>query len=294
LDPLHQAVIGFDAFVFCSPGQAIPNIAYVTAPPIGLNWDPITMTMLVPGNAGNLTEVRKEAQPFVKAGELLTYTIILPNTGVVGTAYATMTDEIPPGTTYVSGSVTGGAAYDAGANAIVMSGVAVSPVTTKTITFQVRVTDTFSDSAVLTNTAVITDNWGNEFRLDALTVVVDNALAGKSNFEDERNSFPTGLPAPLHLRVVDRQGVNVADGMQVRLTSSGGTLHPQGSGLLSAQDSLTVTTQSGLVSATLSSAISQTIVVTAETTNGLIEAQAFSFQEPAARLFLPTILKVGG
>ncbi len=294
LDPLHQAVIGFDAFMFCPPGQPAPNIAYVNAPPIGLNWEPMTMTMLVPGNAGNLTEVKKEAPPFVKAGDFMTYTLILPNTGAVGTAYATLTDAIPSGTTYVPGSVTGGATYDAGTNTILMTAVGISPVTTKTIEFRVRVTDTLSNGDVLTNTAFIADNWGNEFRLNALTVVVDNALAGKSNFENQNTTFLAGPPAPLNLRVVDRQGVNVADGTLVTLTNSGGTLAPQGSGMLSTQDALTVTTHSGLVSVTLSSAISQTVVVTAETASGVIEAQSFSFQEPAHRLFLPAILKVSG
>jgi hypothetical protein len=63
----------------------------------------------------------------------------------------TMVDPIPDGVSYVNGTVTGGATYNAGLNQIEWNGD-VGPNSTVTITFMVDVT---AESGVVTNTATI-------------------------------------------------------------------------------------------------------------------------------------------
>ena len=298
LDPRHQAVISFTAQVFGLPGRPIPNIAFVDSPPLDLSG-PMTLTQLVPGWQGNLTGAKKEAQPFVRAGDTMTLTIRLPNSGVVGTAALTMTDRIPFGTTYVSGSVTGGATYDAQLNAIVVEDHSVPPASTCTFEYRVLVDPGLVDGEVLSNTAVITDNWGNRFVLNAWTIIAENAVPHKLMFEHEEpffaGGFPPGETVSWRLRTVDRQGVHIADGSPVGFSNSGGTMYVPGlasegeTGLRRAQDVLTRTTDNGLISGTITSAISQTVVITAETATGLVETLDVQFFQ-AYRLFLPVVL----
>ena len=67
--------------------------------------------------------VKSADRRLVLSGEVFTYTIALENASLVTATAATLVDPIPPGTTYVPGSVTGGATFDAGTNAIRWSGV---------------------------------------------------------------------------------------------------------------------------------------------------------------------------
>ena len=72
--------------------------------------------------AADLSSARKTASVAITAsGQPITYSITLTNTGV-GASAVTLTDQIPAGTTYVSGSVTGGASYNATLNRIEWTG----------------------------------------------------------------------------------------------------------------------------------------------------------------------------
>ncbi len=71
----------------------------------------------------NLSESTKTVdKDRASSGEQLIYTIRLINSSAITASGASLIDPIPDGTTYVDGSVTGGAAYDAASNEIRWSG----------------------------------------------------------------------------------------------------------------------------------------------------------------------------
>jgi uncharacterized repeat protein (TIGR01451 family) len=79
------------------------------------------------------------------------YTISIVNSSGVDASGVSMIDPIPAGLTYVSGSVTGGAVYNAGQNRIEWNG-SVDASSTVNITFMVEAT---AESGMVTNTATI-------------------------------------------------------------------------------------------------------------------------------------------
>ena len=64
----------------------------------------------------------KSAPASVVPGNPLAWTLTVTNNGPAASNGAQVTDTLPAGVTYVPGSVTGGAVYDAGTNAITWSG----------------------------------------------------------------------------------------------------------------------------------------------------------------------------
>jgi uncharacterized repeat protein (TIGR01451 family) len=96
------------------------------------------------------------------AGETLTYTVALRNTGVSSATDTVLFDAIPAHTTYVPGSVdaTSGVATDAGA--IGWTGT-VSPREPVTVTFRVTV----DEDVPIENTALVTDSYGTRTVLKA-------------------------------------------------------------------------------------------------------------------------------
>jgi uncharacterized repeat protein (TIGR01451 family) len=74
----------------------------------------------------------------VSPGTVVTYTVTFTNSGSVA-ASATMSDVIPFGTSYVGGSVTGGASYDPGPPARVVWSSTLSPGQVQVVTFRVLV-----------------------------------------------------------------------------------------------------------------------------------------------------------
>ena len=67
------------------------------------------------------SEVTKSVTPtLVNVGDVVTYTIVLANQDTVNRTF-TLTDVLPTGMSYVPGSLTGPAAYDAGLNALLIS-----------------------------------------------------------------------------------------------------------------------------------------------------------------------------
>ena len=280
--PRHQEAISFTAQVYAMPGHPLWNVVEAESAPLGLSAsEPMTLTGVMPGGGGNLTASHKAAQPFVESGDLLTYSIALSNTGAIGQAHASLVDPIPWGTTYVPGSVAGGADYDPVRNAIVLYDAPIPPETTRAITFEVEVGLLFGGSCI-TNTATITDNWGHTASLHAWSVVVLDDVPAMATFEDQRDTFAAGSEARVRVRVVNGQGLNVPDGMAVTLAASGGTL--------SAGRSLVLYTNQGLVTATLTSETVQTVVVTAEVGAELVETEEFHFVY-IYRSYLPLVVR---
>ncbi len=286
LNPLQQVVIEFHANVTGTAGAIIPNIIQVDSPPLGLDPStPITVTQLVLGGKGNMTSSKKEAQPFVESGGRVTYTIELSNSGVNGAAHITLSDFIPPNTSYVVGTVTGGANYNAGPKSITVNNLEIPIQTTIIIQYVVTLTNVLTDGDVISNTAVFTDNWGNVFPLKAYTVVADNNMPKKMFFEDSpifEDGFESGDTTRWSSFVADRQGRGVKDGTQVRVTNSSNSD-------LTIEAVITDSTKDGWITGTISSNISQTVTITLETTNGLNVSQSFVFG--TAFRYLPIIIK---
>jgi uncharacterized repeat protein (TIGR01451 family) len=93
----------------------------------------------------------KSAPATVQSGDEFMYTITIVNSSGVNATGVSMIDPIPAGLTYVNGSVTGGAVYNAGQNRIEWNGnVAAS--SSVVITFMVEAT---AESGMVTNTATI-------------------------------------------------------------------------------------------------------------------------------------------
>ncbi|MHB1295724.1 MAG: S8 family serine peptidase [Anaerolineae bacterium] len=90
------------------------------------------------------------------AGQELTYTVTISNTGCADATAASMTDLIPNHTTYVTGSVTGGAVYSATLNAVTWQG-ALAVSAQRTFTFRVLVDEETPDETEVAS-VVETDN----------------------------------------------------------------------------------------------------------------------------------------
>jgi uncharacterized repeat protein (TIGR01451 family) len=103
----------------------------------------------------NLRGSHKTASQHVVApGGTLTYTIRLHNSGTV-TATAAVTDPVPAEMNYVTGSATGGGAYDPGTRTLTWSGVTAGPGEDQPLSFVVTAT-TGTVPTLVTNTATIT------------------------------------------------------------------------------------------------------------------------------------------
>jgi uncharacterized repeat protein (TIGR01451 family) len=77
---------------------------------------------LLPGAVNLSQSVKLASANAVSSTGRLTYTIVLTNSGNLLATGVTMTDSIPLSTTYVSGSISGGASYNAGQRRIEWSG----------------------------------------------------------------------------------------------------------------------------------------------------------------------------
>lgn len=115
---------------------------------LGICWYP-------PAPGPLYSTARKSAPIAVVGGEPITYTLYVANTGQLTGTATTIVDPIPTGTTYIAGSVTGGATYNAGLNQIEWSG-SIGVGAAVTITFAVDPAGATCGGEV-SNTAVISD-----------------------------------------------------------------------------------------------------------------------------------------
>lgn len=91
-----------------------------------------------PAAGADFTNSRKIASAgTVQVGEIVTYTIELVNSGLLA-GTATVADPIPQHMTYVDGSATGGGVYDANADRLTWSDVAVGVGSTVALSFQAQ------------------------------------------------------------------------------------------------------------------------------------------------------------
>ncbi len=111
----------------------------------------------------NLATSTKSASPAqANAGEAVTFTIVLRNTGSGNASNSTLTDAIPANTTYIPNSASASSGTLSDANGISWSGTVV-PSQPVTISFQVAVTQ----PVFIRNAAIVTDTYGTTKTLEA-------------------------------------------------------------------------------------------------------------------------------
>jgi len=87
-------------------------------------------------------------------GDPLAYTLTLRNLGLAAASPASVTIPVPAGTSFLPGSLSGGATYDAGSDTITWSGT-VASLATKALGFGLRVDAGVPDVTVLTTSATL-------------------------------------------------------------------------------------------------------------------------------------------
>lgn len=117
--------------------------------------------------AADFSNSTKEAPATAVSGSTFTYTIAIVNSSDVNAVDTSMVDPIPAGVSYVNGSVTGGATYNAGLNQIEWDGD-VGPNSTVTVTFMVEAT---AASGMVTNTATIEHSSTTPVDVSAVTMI---------------------------------------------------------------------------------------------------------------------------
>jgi uncharacterized repeat protein (TIGR01451 family) len=161
--PGHSVTATFSAVVSASDTTDVVNTAAITTGRcIGDNACSSTVTNPVP-----VLTVVKSSNPAsgstVALGATVTYSLLLTNSGTAAATGITMTDGVPAGTTYVSGSatcggVTGCLATESGGT-VTWTGLAVQPGTTNavTVSFQVTVNTNDTNGQTIPNFAVFTN-----------------------------------------------------------------------------------------------------------------------------------------
>ena len=155
---------------------------------------PTTMPTVTPTPEGQpilSTSIKTVNRPTAQPGDTLLYTIVLSNTGTAN-ANASLTDTIPPHTTYVYDSVSGGAIYNPVPNQIEWAGT-VHVGIPLTITFQALVDTGTPDGTVIVNTAILDDSVNPPFARTATTLV--NAPVTRT---PTLSPTPTATATPTH------------------------------------------------------------------------------------------------
>ncbi len=189
----------------------------------GDNWYGLLTLGTDPGNPGNIgqvmlnihriaDEVSKTASPGkALPGQVVTYTIVIKNSDAAAHNYV-LTDVLPAGVTYVPGSVTGPAAYNAGLNAILISA---------TVQGQVKSPNYVVEDS-LTNPNLVSESPTGGF-LDLLQFGTPGARADNSlfffadvgcpfAFYDSNNATPNGFQFATNGLVGPRNGMATVPG----------------------------------------------------------------------------------
>jgi len=122
-------------------------------------------------NKIDLSSSRKTVDKTLAApNEVLTYTLVLRNTGNAQATATSLSDPIPVHTTYVPDSATGGASYNATRNQIEWQGT-LPAAQAVTLTFAVHVNAPLPDGTLIGNAAQLSDGLGHTYVLTALTTI---------------------------------------------------------------------------------------------------------------------------
>jgi uncharacterized repeat protein (TIGR01451 family) len=129
-------------------------------------------------NAVDLGDSRKAAdKSSAKVGEVVTYDLLLKNTGLVTATGAVLTDTIPLYTAYVPDSVAcSGGSCDYVAGDVMWTGD-VPPGDSVTVTFAVTMTTLLTDLTPITNTAYLNNGCGDIHALESIVLARSSDLS---------------------------------------------------------------------------------------------------------------------
>lgn len=148
-----------------------------------------------------------------EAGDVLTYSLIVTNSGVLAETGVRVTDPVPPGSTFIPGSIVSPApfagSFSTAQNAVVWTAANLAAGASATLSFQVRINSDAKIGRVLANSALYESTQTPTFYSnETLTTVVGPALT-------QAKTIVNGAPAVLH------PGELVPFEVQVKNTGSG-------------------------------------------------------------------------
>ncbi|WNS46474.1 isopeptide-forming domain-containing fimbrial protein [Paenibacillus sp. MMS20-IR301] len=127
-----------------SPQQLVNQAAatFTFTPPDGrlLSGSAVSNTLVIPVSSPDVTAVKSTPSIDAVVGDLITYTIVVTNNGIVAVNNVVLVDPIPAGSQFVTGSVSVDGVFRPGANPA--TGVqigTIAPGASSTVTFQVQV-----------------------------------------------------------------------------------------------------------------------------------------------------------
>jgi uncharacterized repeat protein (TIGR01451 family) len=231
------------------------NLARVTVPPVGspdFVHDPVTngtgpnpsrenessvpVTINTPSSINQTKSVDAGADNLAQAGETLTYTISVTNSGGTATS-VNITDSIPANTTYVTGSASNGGTFAAGTVTWTAVNIPANNVATPvTVTFQVTVnTPLPANTTQISNVAAVDDPLTPappNPTPPVITPTVPDLVIAKT---DNAATFVVGLPGTYELTVTNQGGtttgantITVTDTLPSGLTRADGVFTPNG------------------------------------------------------------------
>jgi uncharacterized repeat protein (TIGR01451 family) len=151
--PTSIVTITYRALVTAAPNQIITNTAAID-PALNQPFTRSAVITIAPGSPDLSASTKQASTAAPRTGEVVTYTIVLRNSGTPLTATARVTDNVPTGLIYVSGSftATSGTVDQTAAPVLKWSG-AVSSSPPVTLTYAVTVAASLT--ITVTNVATI-------------------------------------------------------------------------------------------------------------------------------------------
>ncbi len=129
---------------------------------------------IAPDLSTSSKEVSKEA---ASAGEILTYTLRLVNSGQLDASGAKLTDTLPMSATWVGGLTWTGGGHAAYADRVVTWSGAMAIGQSVLITYRLQLNDSMPEGATVSNVASLDDGMGQVLNLGATTTIDNSAPA---------------------------------------------------------------------------------------------------------------------
>ncbi|MGK6353324.1 DUF7507 domain-containing protein [Parapedobacter sp. DT-150] len=198
--------------------SSIRNVAAVTGDDPENPEEPEVEIPVDPNKKFTATKVVVDANGNDKAeaGEELTYTIVVENTGNEGLTGITITDKIPDRTTYVDGSASDGAQF---ANGRLLWVIDVPFGQQVSVSFNVRVNDEIGDDTVIKNIASVTGDDQNPENPE-----VEIPLITGPTTHDDEGVTDQGVPLTIDVLANDVIGSSPLVPGTVRLVDPNGAL----------------------------------------------------------------------
>lgn len=163
--------------------------------------DDVGVYYCVPQPVPNLDNSTKTALPIAVTGQTLDYTITLDNFSIVAAPNTTLVDPIPAGTTYVPGSATNGAIFNAGQNRVEWTGTVPANGQTN-VSFAVTVNA--GPGIVISNTATLNQP---DLTEPVLVSAATEVVTSQTTTYPSCITFESGVfPAYMYTRVTAANG----------------------------------------------------------------------------------------